>query len=103
VHDRRISGDPVARRATSRDDRGGELLGDAARVHAGPGQSASFGLRIATGDGITTYPTVPAFAVIPPGDVVAILVQHRVPAGPTIDVQANRRGALTPGRSVRKR
>ena len=53
-----------------------------------PDKSASFGLRIATGDGITTYPTVPAFAVIPPGDVVAIVVQHRVPAGPTIDVQA---------------
>jgi hypothetical protein len=53
-----------------------------------PGKSASFGLRIATGDGTTTYPTVPALAIIPPGDVVAIVVQHRVPAGPTVDVQA---------------
>jgi hypothetical protein len=53
-----------------------------------PGKSASFGLRIATGDGSMTYPMVPAFAVIPPGDVVALVVQHPVPAGPTVDVQA---------------
>ncbi len=53
-----------------------------------PGASASFGLRIATGNGVAVYPTVPLLAIVPPGDVIPLILTHPLPTGPTIDVQA---------------
>jgi hypothetical protein len=53
-----------------------------------PGKHAAFGIRVATGDGVTVYPMMPTLAIVPPGDVAPLLVQHALPAGPTIDVQA---------------
>ena len=54
----------------------------------GPGQKAQFALRIATGDGVTTYPTVPWVAIVPPGDVAPIYLHVTVPSAPTVDVNA---------------
>jgi hypothetical protein len=54
----------------------------------GPGQAAAFGMRVATGDGTTSYRTVPTLAVIPPGDTAPILIATDVPVAPTIDVTA---------------
>jgi Protein of unknown function (DUF4232) len=53
-----------------------------------PDQQAAFRLRIATGDGTTTYLTVPTLAIIPPGDVVPLFVKIALPSAPTIDVTA---------------
>ena len=53
-----------------------------------PDQQAAFRLRIATGDGTTSYMTVPALAIIPPGDVRAIVLKVALPSAPTIDVTA---------------
>ena len=53
-----------------------------------PDQQAAFKMRIATGDGVTTYMTVPTLAIIPPGDVVPLLVPVTLPSAPTIDVTA---------------
>jgi hypothetical protein len=57
-----------------------------------PGKRAAFGIRVATSDGVTVYPTMRTLAIIPPGDVVALMLPHALPAGPTIDVKA-----LVPG------
>lgn len=54
----------------------------------GPGQSASFGLRVATGDGTISYPTVPTLAIIPPGDVAPLFVNVTLPAAPSLEVTA---------------
>ncbi len=56
------------------------------------GGRASFGLRIATSNGVAVYPSVPLLAIIPPGDVVPLVLTHPLPTGPTIDIQA-----LVPG------
>lgn len=56
------------------------------------GAKASFGIRIATSNGVAVYPSVPLLAIIPPGDVVPLILTHPLPTGPTIDVQA-----LVPG------
>ena len=53
-----------------------------------PQQSAMFAVRIATGDGVTTYRTVPLLAVIPPGDVTPLYLRIELPAAPRIDVTA---------------
>ena len=53
-----------------------------------PGQKAAFGLRVATGDGITAYPTVPTLAVIPPGDLKPLRLHVALPAAPRLDVTA---------------
>ncbi len=54
-----------------------------------PGKHATFSILIATTDGVVpAYPTMPILAIIPPGDVSPLLLQHGVPAGPTIDIQA---------------
>jgi hypothetical protein len=53
-----------------------------------PAQSAAFLVRVATGDGVTTYRTVPTLAVIPPGDTAPILLDVELPVAPTIDVTA---------------
>jgi hypothetical protein len=53
-----------------------------------PNQAAAFLVRIATGDGTTSYRTVPALAVIPPGDTAPILLSIDLPAAPTIGVTA---------------
>lgn len=53
-----------------------------------PLQSAMFALRIATGDGVTTYRTIPLLAVIPPGDVTPIVMRIELPDAPRIDVTA---------------
>jgi hypothetical protein len=53
-----------------------------------PNQQAAFRLRVATGDGTTSYLTVPALAIIPPGDVRPIVVKVDLPSAPTIDVTA---------------
>ncbi|HEX3548881.1 MAG TPA: DUF4232 domain-containing protein [Candidatus Elarobacter sp.] len=53
-----------------------------------PDQQAAFKLRIATGDGVTSYMTVPTLAIIPPGDVVPLYVKVELPSAPTIDVTA---------------
>lgn len=53
-----------------------------------PHHSAIFALRIATGDGVTTYRTVPAIAIVPPGDVTAVVLLAEVPVPPVIDVSA---------------
>jgi hypothetical protein len=53
-----------------------------------PQQSAMFALRIATGDGTTTYRSVPLLAVIPPGDVTPLYLRIDLPAAPRIDVTA---------------
>ena len=53
-----------------------------------PGQAAAFLVRIATGDGVTSYRTVPTLAVIPPGDTSPMLLDVEVPVAPTVDVTA---------------
>jgi len=54
-----------------------------------PGKHATFSILVATTDGVApAYPTMPILAIIPPGDVVPLLVKHGVPAGPTIQIQA---------------
>ncbi|HEV3089328.1 MAG TPA: DUF4232 domain-containing protein [Candidatus Elarobacter sp.] len=53
-----------------------------------PGQQAAFGLRIATGDGTTTYITAPTLAVIPPGDVKPLRLHVTLPVAPVLDVTA---------------
>ncbi len=53
-----------------------------------PNQAAAFRLRIATGDGVTSYRTVPALAVIPPGDTAPILLNVELPVARTVDVTA---------------
>jgi hypothetical protein len=52
------------------------------------GQTAAFGLRVATGDGTTTYLTVPTLAVIPPGDLKPLRLRVTLPAAPALDVTA---------------
>jgi Protein of unknown function (DUF4232) len=52
----------------------------------GPGQAAAFGLRVATGDGATTYMTAPTLAIIPPGDVSPLLLAVDLPVAPVLDV-----------------
>ena len=54
----------------------------------GPAQAAAFLVRVATGDGVTSYRTVPTLAVIPPGDTAPLLLEVEVPVAPTIDVTA---------------
>ena len=53
-----------------------------------PDQQAAFRLRIATGDGTTTFMTVPMLAIIPPGDVTPLVLKIELPSAPTIDVTA---------------
>jgi hypothetical protein len=54
-----------------------------------PGKHATFDMLIATSNGvIPAYPTMPILAIIPPGDTVPLLLQHGVPAAPTIDMHA---------------
>ncbi|HEY6234188.1 MAG TPA: DUF4232 domain-containing protein [Candidatus Elarobacter sp.] len=53
-----------------------------------PGQAAAFAMRVATGDGVTSYRTVPTLAIIPPGDTTPIFLNVAVPAAPTIEVSA---------------
>ena len=53
-----------------------------------PGHAAAFLMRIATGDGTTSYRTVPMIAVIPPGDTSPIVLTADVPVAPTIEVTA---------------
>ena len=53
-----------------------------------PAQAAAFLMRIATGDGVTTYRTVPTLAIIPPGDVAPLLLEVELPVAPTIGVTA---------------
>ncbi|MDP9106667.1 MAG: DUF4232 domain-containing protein, partial [Candidatus Eremiobacteraeota bacterium] len=53
-----------------------------------PAQAAAFLMRIATGDGVTSYRTVPTIAIIPPGDTAPIMLDVEVPVAPTIDVTA---------------
>jgi hypothetical protein len=53
-----------------------------------PDEQAAFRLRIATGDGTTTYMTVPTLAIIPPGDVTPLLLKIELPSAPTIEVTA---------------
>ena len=53
-----------------------------------PGQTAAFGLRVATGDGTTTYLTVPTLAVIPPGDLRPLRLRVTLPVAPALDVTA---------------
>ncbi|HEX3465288.1 MAG TPA: DUF4232 domain-containing protein [Candidatus Elarobacter sp.] len=52
----------------------------------GPGQAAVFRLRVATGDGTTTYMTAPTLAIIPPGDVAPLLLNVQLPVAPTLEV-----------------
>jgi Protein of unknown function (DUF4232) len=51
-------------------------------------QRAAFLLRVATGDGVTTFLTAPTLAVIPPGDVKPLLLKVTLPVAPTIEVTA---------------
>jgi hypothetical protein len=53
----------------------------------GPGQGAAFGLRVATGDGTTTYMTAPTLAIIPPGDIAPLLIAVPLPVAPTLEVR----------------
>lgn len=53
-----------------------------------PGQAAAFLLRVATGDGTTSYRTVTKLAVIPPGDTAPIVLQAEIPVAPRIGVTA---------------
>ena len=53
-----------------------------------PDQKAAFGLRVATGDGTTSYMTAPTLAIIPPGDITPMLLNVELPVAPTIDVTA---------------
>jgi hypothetical protein len=53
-----------------------------------PDQQAAFRLRAATGDGVTSFMTAPTLAIIPPGDVVPLLLSVELPVAPTIDVTA---------------
>jgi hypothetical protein len=54
----------------------------------GPAQAAAFLMRVATGDGVTSYRTVHKLAIIPPGDTAPILLAVELPVAPTIDVTA---------------
>lgn len=62
----------------------------------GPNQRAAFGLRIATGDGTTSYMTAPLLAIIPPGDVVPLYVRVTLPVAPSVDITALRPAADYP-------
>ena len=53
-----------------------------------PGQRAAFLLRVATGDGVTSFLTAPTLAVIPPGDVKPLLLKIALPVAPVIEVTA---------------
>jgi hypothetical protein len=54
-----------------------------------PGQHATFEMLVATTNGVVpAYPTMPILAIIPPGDIVPLLLRHGVPASPTIDMHA---------------
>jgi uncharacterized protein DUF4232 len=53
-----------------------------------PGGQAAFLLRVATGDGVTIYRTVPTLAIVPPGDVTPLLVRVALPVAPRVDVTA---------------
>jgi hypothetical protein len=54
-----------------------------------PGKHATFSILVATTNGVVpAYPTMPTLAIVPPGDVSPLLLQHGVPAGPTIEIQA---------------
>ena len=53
-----------------------------------PAQAAAFLVRIATGDGVTSYRMVPTLAVIPPGDTVPLLLHVDIPVAPTVGVTA---------------
>jgi hypothetical protein len=53
-----------------------------------PAQAAAFLMRIATGDGVTSYRTVRTLAIIPPGDTTPILLDVELPLAPTVDVTA---------------
>ncbi len=53
-----------------------------------PGRAAAFLVRVATGDGVASYRTVPVLAVIPPGDTSPLLLHVELPVAPTIGVTA---------------
>ena len=53
-----------------------------------PDQQAAFRLRVATGDGTTTYLTAPTLAIIPPGDVAPLMLDVALPIAPAIEVTA---------------
>ena len=53
----------------------------------GTGQTATFGLRVATGDGATTYMTSSILAIIPPGDVAPVMLRIQLPVAPTLEVK----------------
>jgi hypothetical protein len=53
-----------------------------------PGRQAAFLLRVATGDGVTTYRTVPTLAIVPPGDVTPLRLHANLPVAPRVDVTA---------------
>jgi len=53
-----------------------------------PDQQAAFRLRVATGDGVTTYMTAPTLAIIPPGDIAPLLLSVELPVAPSIEVTA---------------
>ena len=53
-----------------------------------PGRQAAFLLRVATGDGVTTFRTVPTLAILPPGDVTPLLVHVDLPVASRVDVTA---------------
>ena len=53
-----------------------------------PAQAAAFLVRVATGDGVTSYRTVPTLAIIPPGDTTPVMLDVEIPVAPTIDVTA---------------
>ena len=53
-----------------------------------PGAQAVFLLRVATGDGVTTYRTVPTLAIVPPGDVTPLRLRANLPVAPHVDVTA---------------
>jgi hypothetical protein len=53
-----------------------------------PGQQAAFLLRVATGDGVTTYRTVPTLAIVPPGDIKPLLVRVDLPVAPRVEATA---------------
>ena len=53
-----------------------------------PAQAAAFLVRIATGDGVTSYRTVPVLAIVPPGDTAPVLLTVDLPVAPAIAVTA---------------
>ena len=53
-----------------------------------PGRQAAFLLRVATGDGVTMYRTVPTLAIVPPGDVTPLRLHANLPVAPRVDVTA---------------